>query len=68
MTRLQSFWVSSKNERFDHSSNIYFFLISYLAIIIVKMRDFELFIISFMVYHLINQTVLSIHSLHILEL
>ena len=36
---ITSFWICSKNERFDHSSNIYFSLIPYLAIIIVRMRD-----------------------------
>ena len=34
-----SFSVCSKNERFDNSSNIYYFLISYLAIIIVRIKD-----------------------------
>ena len=32
------FLVCSKNERFDHSFNIFFSLILYLAIIIVKVR------------------------------
>ena len=32
------FWVRSKNERFNHSSNICLSLILYLAIIIVRIR------------------------------
>ena len=38
---ITSFWVCSKNERFDHSSNICFSLIHYLAIIIVRMKYFN---------------------------
>ena len=36
---ITSFWVCSKNERFDHSSNISFSLIPYLPIIIITMWD-----------------------------
>ena len=36
---ITSFWVCSKNKRFDHSSNICFSLIPYLAIIIVRVTD-----------------------------
>ena len=36
---ITSFSVCSNNERFDHSSNISFSLISYLTIVIIKMRD-----------------------------
>ena len=36
---ITSFLVCSKNERFVHSSNFFLFMILYLGIIIVRMRD-----------------------------
>ena len=55
----------SKNEIFDHSSNICFSLIPYLAILIVRIRDLNFFIISFFVYHLINQTIFRLYIVYI---
>ena len=38
-TSITSFWICSKNERLDYSSNVCFSLILYLAIIIVRIWD-----------------------------